>query len=137
MDHQDALIRNEKDHINNRRHLQRICRMKGSIAQSYFIFDNPQYKVARKIYYGLYEEEKEIREQQENDDENEYQDEDSQESDHSQSNFPISRIVSAEMDKTKDIDGSQNNLLQTDHSVAEINEMDKIEIKVNKKRNKK
>ena len=77
MEHQDALIRNEKEHINNRRHIQRICRMKGSIAQSYFIFDNPQYQVARKIYYGLYAEEQEIREQQEIDDVNEYQSESS------------------------------------------------------------
>ena len=31
--------------------------MQGSIAQSYFIFDNPMFKVARKIYFGLAEEE--------------------------------------------------------------------------------
>jgi hypothetical protein len=27
--------------------------MKGSLTQSYFIFDAQQYKVGRKIYYGI------------------------------------------------------------------------------------
>lgn len=43
---------------------------------------------------------------------------------------------SQDVDKTRDIDNSQNNLL-TDHSGGdEINENDKIELKVNKKRNR-
>ena len=46
--------------------------MQGSIAQSYFIFDNPKFKVARKIYFGLAGEEQELRGQQEIDDINEY-----------------------------------------------------------------
>jgi hypothetical protein len=46
--------------------------MQGSIAQSYFIFDNPKFKVARKIYFGLAAEEQELRNQQEIDDINEY-----------------------------------------------------------------
>lgn len=46
--------------------------MQGSIAQSYFIFDNPKFKVARKIYFGLASEEQELRNQQEIDDINEY-----------------------------------------------------------------
>lgn len=47
--------------------------MQGSIAQSYFIYDSPQYKVARKIYFGLEAEEQELRNQQEIDDINEYE----------------------------------------------------------------
>lgn len=72
-DHQDQLVKADKEDINNRRNLQRICRMQGSIAQSYFIYDSPHYKVARKIYFALEAEEQELRNQQEIDDINEYE----------------------------------------------------------------
>ena len=35
--------------------------MTGSISQSYFIFDSPEYKVARKIYYTFEDKLKELR----------------------------------------------------------------------------
>lgn len=47
--------------------------MQGSIAQSYFIYDSQQYRVARKIYFALEAEEQELRNQQEIDDINEYE----------------------------------------------------------------
>lgn len=82
-DHQDQLIKAEKEDMNNRRNVQRICRMQGSQAQSYLIFDNPQYKVARKIYFGLEAEEQDLRNQQEDDDLNEYESVSEDESDFS------------------------------------------------------
>lgn len=36
--------------------------MTGSLSQSYFIFDAQQYKVGRKIYYGLEQEQEEVQE---------------------------------------------------------------------------
>ena len=59
--------------------------MKGSIAQSYFMFDNPQYKVARRIYFGLYQEEQEFRQQLEDDDNEEFRSDESSSEDFSES----------------------------------------------------
>lgn len=50
---EEDLIKNDKARKDNRRGIQEICRMTGSLSQSYFIFDSQQYKVGRKIYYGL------------------------------------------------------------------------------------
>jgi len=51
--HQEDLIKADKARKENRQGVQEVCRMMGSLAQSYFIFDSQQYKVARKIYYGV------------------------------------------------------------------------------------
>ena len=50
---QDELILADKNRKENRQGKQDICRMVGSLSQSYFIFDAQQYKVGRKIYYGI------------------------------------------------------------------------------------
>ena len=50
---QDELIQADKDRKDNRESIQDICRMSGSLSQSYFIFDAQQYKVGRKIYFGM------------------------------------------------------------------------------------
>ena len=50
---QDELILGDKDRKDNKKGEQEICRMRGSLSQSYFIFDAQQYKVGRKIYYGI------------------------------------------------------------------------------------
>lgn len=49
----DLLIKADKARKDNRSGLQQICRMTGSITQSYFILDAPQNKVGRKIYYSF------------------------------------------------------------------------------------
>ena len=51
--HYDSLILADKARKENRNGVQEICRMTGSLTQSYFIFDSQNYKVARKIYYGI------------------------------------------------------------------------------------
>jgi len=53
VEHEEDLIKNDKERQDNRRGVQEICRMTGSLSQSYFIFDSNNYKVGRKIYYGL------------------------------------------------------------------------------------
>lgn len=53
VEYQDELIQADKDRKDNRRGIQDICRMSGSLTQSYFIFDSQEYKVGRKIYYGM------------------------------------------------------------------------------------
>ena len=50
---QDELILGDKDRKDNKKGEQEICRMTGSLTQSYFIFDAQQYKVGRKIYFGM------------------------------------------------------------------------------------
>lgn len=45
---------------------QRICRLQGN-THSYFIFDNPKYRLAKQIYYSMEEYELTLREQREND----------------------------------------------------------------------
>ena len=45
--------------------MQTICRMKGSLTQSFFIFDSQRFKMARNIFYNLENEEDEMRHQQE------------------------------------------------------------------------
>ena len=49
----DELIAADKNRKENRQGIQDICRMTGSLSQSYFIFDAQQFKVGRKIYYGI------------------------------------------------------------------------------------
>ena len=51
--HYDSLILADKARKENRNGVQEICRMTGSLTQSYFIFDSQNYKVARMIYYGI------------------------------------------------------------------------------------
>jgi hypothetical protein len=48
-----VLLKNDKQMKENRRGLQTICRMQGSLTQSYFLWDNHEYGLARKIYYDL------------------------------------------------------------------------------------
>lgn len=62
IENEEDLIKNDKARPDNRRGVQEVCRMTGSLTQSYFIFDSVEYKVGRKIYYGLDDEN-----QQEND----------------------------------------------------------------------
>jgi len=50
---EEDLVKNDKGRKENRRGILTICRMQGSIAQTYFMMDQMQYNVARKIYYGL------------------------------------------------------------------------------------
>lgn len=50
---QDELIQADKDREDNKQGIPDICRMTGSLTQSYFIFDAVQFKVGRKIYYGM------------------------------------------------------------------------------------
>ena len=50
---EEDLLKNDKGRKENRRGILTICRMQGSIAQTYFMMDQMQYDVARKIYYGL------------------------------------------------------------------------------------
>jgi len=49
----DLLLKADKNRKDNRTGKQDICRMAGSITQSYFLLDAPQYKVGRKIYYNF------------------------------------------------------------------------------------
>ena len=53
VDLQDELILADKNRKENRQGVQDVCRMTGSLSQSYFIFDAQKYKVGRKIYYGI------------------------------------------------------------------------------------
>jgi len=53
IDFYDDLIRADKGRKENRTGVQEICRMMGSLSQSYFIFDSTQFAVAREIYFSL------------------------------------------------------------------------------------
>ena len=64
VEYQEELIQADKDRKENRRGIQEICRMTGSLAQSYFIFDSFNYKVGRRIYYAVDDEEEEDNEDQ-------------------------------------------------------------------------
>ena len=50
----------DKNRKENRRGLKSICRMQGSLSQSYFLWDAQQNKVARKLYYDLENREEEV-----------------------------------------------------------------------------
>jgi phage FluMu protein Com len=39
--------------LDNRLKLQTVCKLMGSEAQTYFMYDCPRLKVANKIYYQL------------------------------------------------------------------------------------
>jgi len=52
----DVLIKADKSQKENRTGKQQICRMQGSVTQSYFILDVPSNKVGRQIYYEIAEE---------------------------------------------------------------------------------
>ena len=60
VDLQDELILADKNRKENRQGIQDVCRMTGSLSQSYFIFDAQEYKVGRKIYYGIEVEEEAV-----------------------------------------------------------------------------
>ena len=49
---EEDLMKNDKTKKENRKGIQTICRMRGSISQSYFMLDQPDFDVARDIYYG-------------------------------------------------------------------------------------
>ena len=49
---EEDLLKNDKARKENRRGIQTICRMQGSITQSYFMLDQYEYRTARDIYYG-------------------------------------------------------------------------------------
>ena len=53
VEHQDDLIRLDKERLDNRLKLQTICKLMGSEAQTYFMYDCPRLKVASKIFYQL------------------------------------------------------------------------------------
>lgn len=44
---EEDLLKNDKTSKENRRGIQTICRMQGSITQSYFMLDQYDYKTAR------------------------------------------------------------------------------------------
>jgi hypothetical protein len=52
-DFEETLLTIDKSKKENRRGLQTICRMQGSLSQSYFLWDAQQHKLAREIYYEL------------------------------------------------------------------------------------
>ena len=52
-DFEETLLKNDKTMKENRRGLQTICRLQGSLTQSYFLWDNHEYDLARKIFYEL------------------------------------------------------------------------------------
>lgn len=97
MEYQDDLIQADKERKENRRGIAEICRMNGSLTQSYFIFDSYQYKVAREIFYGIEGEEAQDSESAESDDnqeENPNFDDEANESKLNQQNYddkPIAR----------------------------------------------
>ena len=64
---QDELIQADLNRKENRQGIKDICRMTGSLSQSYFIFDAQQYQVGRKIYYGLEQEQEVVEEENLND----------------------------------------------------------------------
>lgn len=51
--YQEELLAADKSRKENRMGIQEICRMTGSLSQSYFIFDANQYKVGRRIYFNI------------------------------------------------------------------------------------
>jgi len=52
--YENELIKQDRDRLENRLGLQTICRISGSISQSYFVFDNRDFEVAHKIYNVKY-----------------------------------------------------------------------------------
>ena len=62
---ENELMTSDAEADDNLRRVQRICRLQGQ-AHSYFMFDNPDYKLARQIYYSLEEYELIVREANEN-----------------------------------------------------------------------
>lgn len=56
-EYEETLLLVDKNKKENRRGLQTICRMVGSLSQSYFLWDAQQNKIARDIYYELENEE--------------------------------------------------------------------------------
>jgi len=61
-EYEEQLLRVDRTQKSNRRGLQTICRMQGSLSQSYFLWDAQKYKIARKVYYELENQEKELEE---------------------------------------------------------------------------
>ena len=51
IEHQDDLVKLDKNRIDNRLGRQMICNIIGSEAQTYFMYDCPRFKVAKQIYY--------------------------------------------------------------------------------------
>ena len=51
--HQRELIAADKARKENRQGVQTVCRMVGSLTQSYFVLDNQQFKIARQLYFGI------------------------------------------------------------------------------------
>ena len=47
------LMKFDKAREENRRNIQTICRMSGSIAQSYFVYDQVDFSTARSIFYNF------------------------------------------------------------------------------------
>ena len=52
-EYEETLLSIDKSKKENRRGLQTICRMQGSITQSYFLLDATQHQEVRKIFYEL------------------------------------------------------------------------------------
>ena len=52
-EYEETLLYADQNKKENRRGLQTICRMTGSLSQSYFLWDAQQNKIAREIYYRL------------------------------------------------------------------------------------
>ena len=59
--YQNDLIVQDKRRIENRKSVQTVIRMKGSLSQTYFIFDSQSFKVSSGIFYKDIEEENENR----------------------------------------------------------------------------
>ena len=58
-EYEDALLKTDRLKKENRRKQQTICRMQGSLTQSYFLWDAQEHKTARGIHYELEGREKE------------------------------------------------------------------------------
>lgn len=50
---EEALLKEDKMKKENRRNIQTICRMQGSLSQSYFLFDSQKLNKARNIFFDL------------------------------------------------------------------------------------
>lgn len=59
-EYEEKLLIVDKNKKENRRGLKAICRLQGSLTQSYFLWDAQQHKVARKLYYELEGREEEV-----------------------------------------------------------------------------
>ena len=56
--HEEDLVKNDINRMENRRGIPEILRMDRTYTQSYFIFDSPDYVIARDLYFSMIPEHK-------------------------------------------------------------------------------